>query len=88
MALQKTRKLKQSSIDIKDAYCRIRVLRFEHPSSVWVEVGVYESEEGVMLDSTTYQFSVDDFGDKDSITAASSYALLKAKEEWADATEV
>lgn len=88
MALQKTRNLKKSSIQITDAYCRIKALRFDHPSRVWVQVGVYESEEGELLDETEYEMTVEDFGGKELISASTAYVLLKAKDEWSDATDV
>lgn len=88
MALQKTRKLKKSSIDIPEAYCRIKALRFDHPSTVWVELGVYESEEGELLDTEEYTYTVDDFGGKEYINASTAYGKLKEKDEWKDAEDV
>lgn len=89
MALKKTVKLKNTTIDIPDAYCRVKALRFDHPSRVWVEVGVYEDETSTtVLDTVEYEMTVEGFGGKEEINAANAYILLKGKDEWADAVDV
>lgn len=90
MALLKSKTIKGSSVTLPDAYCRVKALRFDHPDRVYVQVGVYEeATSAVVLDEIDYQFSVsDDFGGKDKITAATAYAVLKKRPEWADAADV
>lgn len=88
MALKKEVKIK-NTVPFPGAYCRIKALRFDHPSRVWVEVGVYETKDSpTVLDTFEYTMTVEDFGTKEQINCKSAYAKLKEKEEWVDAEDV
>ncbi len=90
MALKKTHKIKDSDAAIvADAYSRIKALRFDHPSRVWVEVGVYaDADDNTLLDTVEHTFTVADFAGKENINAGNAYGLLKSLERWSDAADV
>lgn len=44
MALQKARNLKNTTIELPNAYIRIDAFRFDKPDRAWVQLGVYENE--------------------------------------------
>ena len=89
MAIKKTVNLKKTTIQIPDAYARIKALRFDHPSRVWVELGIHENEESEeVVDTREYNYTLKDFGGKENISAANAYKLVMKEDEWKDGVMV
>lgn len=86
MALKKTRKLKNTSIDITDAYCRIKSLLFHHPAHLEVRIGIYKDD--VELEHVDVNLTADDMGGTLKLDRKSVYTALKAMDDWSDATDV
>lgn len=76
-------------------YVRIRNVTVDRDAGVGVNVGVYVSKatrdaKKVAVAGLSYQFSFDDLGIAagEVPTLAQIYAVLKARPEWTDATDV
>ena len=85
MALTKTRKLKGTSVEIPDAYCRIKSQLFHHPSHLEVRIGVYKDD--VELEYVDFNLTAEDMGGELKTDRKSIYNALKAMDEWSDAED-
>lgn len=77
----------RTKVVVSNAYCRIKALRFDHPDSLYIEVGVYQDEKSEPAFCMEYGFSVKELGGKEAINAATAYLKLKTLPEWEDAQD-
>ena len=90
MALKIEEKLSKSIV-VKDAYHRIDAFRFDQPSRIYLQVGVYDGEPlagDEALKKHEFHLSIEEVSGKDGINMAECYSYLKSTDKYKEAVDV